>query len=80
MGRYQNVVDAQRLYISTLALVLDDNLTLHVGAQPRDFLGVTQLSHLFAEAVREVVRVGVQNLSVPLVSGVAKHEALVPSP
>ena len=51
LGRDENIVDANRLELSVLIGVLDDNLRLAVRSQPWDGTGVSCLSHLFAELV-----------------------------
>ena len=73
LRRNQNVVHSQWNELATLLLVLDDDLRLAVGAQPRDSSVFSFNSHLFAELVGQVMGIWVERLVIPLVSGVAKH-------
>jgi hypothetical protein len=62
LGRDENIVDANRLELSVLIGVLDDNLRLAVRSQPWDGTGVSCLGHFFTKLVGEPVRVGVEGL------------------
>ncbi len=77
LGGDEDVVDADGLDLAVLVLVLNDDLRLAIRSQPGDLAGVSSLSHLLAEKVGEVVRVGVEGLSVPLVGGISEHNTLV---
>ena len=57
--------------------VLEDDLTLAVGAQPRHSPVFAHLCHPFTNFVGQEMGVWMQELRIPLVSGIAKDEALV---
>ena len=48
-----------------------------VGSEPWELAIVALFSHLLANFVGEVVRVGMESFCVPLIRGVAEHEALI---
>ncbi len=79
LGGDKDVVDSNGLDLASLLLILDDNLRFAVRSQPCDFTGVSLLCHLFADLVCEVMGVREESLGVPLIGGVAEHDALVAS-
>jgi hypothetical protein len=75
----QHVVNRNGDDLASLLSVLNDNLGFAVGPQPGDLSRVSLLSHGLGDLVGEVVRVGEQGFSVPLVGGISEHQSLVSS-
>ena len=69
----QDVVHSQRNKSSVFLTVLNNDLSLAVGAQPRDVTVLALLCHNFTEFVGKVMGVRMERLGVPLVGGVTKH-------
>lgn len=80
LSRDKDVVYTDNLKFTIIfLLVLKNDLSLAIGAQPWDSTRVPLISELFAQFVCEPMRVGVKALFVPLVGSVAEHEALITS-
>ena len=79
LSRDKNVVHSERHHLAIVVAVLNDDLGLAVWAQPGDGAILSLNGHLLTELVSKVVRVGVEDFGVPLVSGISKHKALVTS-
>ena len=80
LSRDQNVVGADNFQGAIrVLLVLKNYLRFAVGTEPRDLSVVALIGHLLANLIGEPVRVRVQVLLIPLVSGVSEHKALVSS-
>lgn len=80
LSRNEDVVDAFWLDLAVSELlVLDNDLGLAVGSQPWDLAVLPLDGHHFAELVSQNVRIRMQSLGVPLVSGISEHESLIAS-
>ena len=79
LGRDEHIVRPERSQFATLLLlaVLENNLTLAIGPQPRQGPISAHLGHLFTNLISEIVRVRVQNHAVPLICSISKYEPLV---
>ena len=57
--------------------ILNNNLRFAVWSQPWDLTVLSLDGHDLAELVSENMRVWVENLSVPLISGISEHKSLI---
>lgn len=79
LSRDKNIVDADWLDVSLVVFIFNDNLGFAIWSQPWDLTGVSGISHLFTDQVGQVMRVGMESLSVPFVGGITEHETLISS-
>jgi len=80
LSRNKNVVDTDNLKLLALFIgVLNDDLRLAIGSEPRNSTRVSCLCHFFAEEVGKVVRIGMESNRVPLIGSIAEHNALITS-
>ena len=75
----EDVVDSDGLDLNSISGIFNNDLGFAVGSQPGDLLGVSSSADLFADLVGQVVAVGVEDLLVPFISGIAEHESLISS-
>lgn len=75
LGRNDNGVDTKRNNGTTIVLVLNSDLGLGVGSQPRDVAGSSCSAHLGVELVCE--EEGQRQQLRSLVGGVSEHDTLV---
>ena len=80
LSRNKNVVDTDNLKLLALFIgVLNDDLRLAIGSEPRNSTRVSCLCHFFAEEVGKVVRIGMESNRVPLIGSIAEHNTLITS-
>jgi len=58
-------------------LILNDNLRFAIWSQPWDLSILSLDGHNLAELIGENVRVWVEGLLIPLISGISEHESLI---
>jgi len=79
LGGDKDVENSDGLQSSVGVFVFQDNLRFAVGSQPWDLSGVAESGHFLVDFARKLVRVRVESLLIPFISGISEHDSLITS-
>jgi hypothetical protein len=74
LGRNKNVINPDWLHLAIwLWLILNNDLGFTIGSQPWDCSTVSLYHHLLANFVCKIMRIRMERLFIPLISGIPEH-------
>jgi hypothetical protein len=79
LGGDKDVENSDGLQSSVGVFVFQDNLRFAVGSQPWDLSRVAESGHFLVDFARKLVRVRVESLLIPFISGISEHDSLITS-